>query len=120
MLVSLEGTRDVVIIGAGSLAILAFAALFIFTVVLGLTGRALLGTIKALLHDDVSPLVKSAQGTVHRVQGTATFVSETAVKPIIRVTGIVAGTQRAFSVLSGLSRRRRRAGEATDLSELEE
>jgi len=107
ILVSIEGTRDVIIIGAGALAILAFAALFIFAVVLGLAARALLSAALTLVKDDITPLVKSAQGTVQRVKGTTAFVGETAVSPIIRVYGVVAGTRRAFGVISGVAGRRR-------------
>lgn len=114
ILVSIEGTRDVIIIGAGALAILAFAALFIFAIVLGLAGRALLSALQTMVKDDMTPLVKSAQGTVQRLQGTATFVSETAVSPIIRVYGIFAGTRRAFGVLSGVANRRRGRGNPTE------
>ena len=105
----LEDWRDVIIIAAGSLTILVLLALFILTVVLGLTVRGLLGVIQTLLKDDVTPLVKSAQVTVHRVQGTTAFVGEAAVSPIIRVYGVVAGTRRAFGVLSGIASRRRAA-----------
>jgi hypothetical protein len=113
ILVSIEGTRDVVIIAAGTLAVLAFLALFIAAVVLGLASRALLSALQTLVKDDVTPLVKSAQGTVQRVQGTATFVGETAVSPIIRVYGVFAGTRRAFGVLSGVATRRRGRGNPT-------
>jgi len=114
ILVSIDGTRDVVIIAAGSLAVLAFLALFIAAVVLGLAAKALLGALQTLVKDDVTPLVKSAQGTVQRVQGTATFVSETAVSPIIRVYGVFAGARRAFGVLSGVANRRRGRGNPTE------
>jgi hypothetical protein len=109
----IEGTRDIVIIAAGSLAVLAFLAMFIAAVVLGLAARALLSAVQTLVQDDVTPLVKSAQGTVQRVQGTATFVSETTVSPIIRVYGIFAGTRRALGVLTGVANRRRRRPSAS-------
>jgi hypothetical protein len=114
ILVSIEGTRDVVIIAAGTLAVLAFFVMFVAAVVLGLAAKALLGAVQTLVKDDVTPLVKSAQGTVQRVQGTATFVSETTVSPIIRVYGVFAGTRRAIGVLSGVAGRRRRNGRTPD------
>ncbi len=110
VLVSVEGIRDIVIIAAGSLAVLAFLAMFIAAVVLGLASKALLSAVQTLVKDDVTPLVKSAQGTVLRVRGTATFVSETTVSPIIRVYGVFAGSRRALGVLTGITRRRLAAG----------
>jgi hypothetical protein len=104
--VSLEQWRDVIVIAAGSLLILLLLAAFVFTVVLGLATRLLLGTVRSLLRDEVTPLVRSVRQTVTRVQGTVTFVSDTVVKPVIRVYAIVAGARRAAGVLSGMSGRR--------------
>ncbi len=105
-LLSLQDVRDIIIIAAGSLTILVLLALFIITVVLGFTIRALLGAIQTLLREEVTPLVKSGRQTVGRIKGTATFASETAVKPIIRAYGVVAGTRRFLGVLSGVAGRR--------------
>lgn len=106
LLFSLQEVRDIIIIGAGSLMILLLFALFILTVVLGLTVKSLLGAIQSLLSEEVTPLVKSGRETVGKIKGTATFASETAVAPIIRVYGIVAGTRRFLGVLGGVAGRR--------------
>ena len=103
MSLSIETARDWVIVLSGSLSILVFLAMLIFTVILGLAARALLGTVRSLIEEDVSPLLTSARQTVQKVQGTASFVGESAASPIIRVYGIVAGTRRAIAVLSGLA-----------------
>ncbi len=108
MPLSLADVRDVVIIAAGSLTILVLLAIFITTVVLGLTARTVLGAIQTLLRDEVTPLMKSARQTAQRVQGTTAFIGETAVAPIVRVYGVVAGARRAIGVLSGVTSRRRR------------
>lgn len=106
-ILSLAGVRDVVIIAAGSIFILLLVAMFVFTVVLGLSVRALLNVVKGTLKDEVNPLLDSARLTVTRVQGTATFVSETAVSPVIRVYGAFAGAKRAAGVIAGISGRRK-------------
>jgi hypothetical protein len=108
VLLSLGDARDIIIIAAGSLLILLLLAAFIFTVVLGLATRALIGAVRALLRDEVTPLLQQARQTVRRFQGTATFISENAVGPVIRVYGIFAGTRRLFGVLSGVSGRTRK------------
>ena len=102
---SLEDWRDVIIIAAGSLMILVLLAVFIFTVVLGMATRALLGAIRSTLRDDLSPLLESAQQTIHTVQGTTAFIGETAVGPVIRVYSIVAGARRMMGVLTGITGR---------------
>lgn len=105
---NLQEGRDVVIIVAGSLTILVLLALLVLTLVLGVAARMLLSALQTLLKEEVTPLLGSARHTVQRVHGTTTFVGETAVAPIIRVYGAVAGTRRAMAVLSGLAGRRRR------------
>jgi len=104
----LDNTRDWVIIIAGSLSILLLVALLAFTAVVGLATRALLGTVRSLVNDEVTPLVDSMGQTVKQVRGTASFVSETSVRPIIRVYGVIAGTKRFVAVVSGISGRRRK------------
>jgi len=104
----LESTRDWVIIIAGSLSILLLIALLAFTAVVGLATRALLGSVRRLVNDEVTPLVDSMGNTVQQVRGTASFISETSVRPIIRVYGVIAGTRRFVGVVSGISSRRRK------------
>ncbi|MCH7488179.1 MAG: hypothetical protein IIB23_00965 [Chloroflexi bacterium] len=104
---SLDNVRDVVIIVAGSFAVLVLVAVLVFTVVLGLASRALLRTLRSVLKDDLGPLLDSAQQTVQTVRGTTTFIGEKAVSPIIRVFGVVAGARRAVGVVTGVVGRRK-------------
>lgn len=103
---SLADARDIIVIAAGSLFILVLLAVFIFTVVLGLSVRALIGAVRRMISDDVTPLLQQSRSTVHKVQGTVTFVGENAVQPVVRVSAAVAGTRRMLSVLAGISGRR--------------
>lgn len=108
MFLLIESIRDIVIIGAGVLMILTFAAMFVFTIVLGLSVRALLGVVKTLLQEEVNPLLDTTRSTLKQVQGTATFIGENAVKPVVKVYGTVAGAKRAVGVLSGIRGRRKK------------
>lgn len=105
---SLQEWRDVIIIASGSLLILVLLALFIFTVVLGLATRALLAALQTLVKGELTPLADSLRHTLYSVQGTTAFIGETAVTPVIRVYGVVAGARRAAGVLSGVARRNRK------------
>ena len=107
-LLSLQDVRDIIIIAAGSLAILILLALFVTTVVLGIAVRTLLGVIQTLLREEATPLLHSGKETLGRIKGTTTFVSEAAAGPIIRVYGLVAGARRFLGVLSGVAGRRKR------------
>ena len=106
---SLDNIRDVVIIVAGSFAVLVLVAVLVFTVVLGLASRALLSTLRSVLKDELRPLLDSAQQTVQTVRGTTSFIGEKAVSPIIRVYSVVAGARRAVGVVAGVVGRRKDA-----------
>jgi hypothetical protein len=105
---SLADWRDIIIIAGGGLMIFLFVLLIVFTFLLGTATRSLLSTIQNMLRTEVSPLLDSARQTVQNVQGTTVFVSENAVRPIIRIYGIIAAFRRAFAVLMGFVRRSRR------------
>lgn len=106
MPLNLQEWRDVIIIAAGAMMILMLLAVFIFTVVLGLATRSLLSTVQTLLKGEVTPLLDAARQTLQQVRGTTAFIGETAVSPIIRVYGIVAGARRMGAVLGGITGRR--------------
>ncbi len=102
---SLQELRDLVIVIAGSLSIVLLFVLLVATVVVAVAARMLIGTANGVLKTEVTPLIQSARQTVDNVRGTATFVSEAAVSPIIRIASIIAGIRRFLAVLARLGRR---------------
>ncbi|MCX7707487.1 MAG: hypothetical protein N2204_05730 [Anaerolineae bacterium] len=61
-----------------------------------------------LLREEVLPILNSTQETVSTVRGTATFMSDHLVQPIVKVSSYAAGARQAVNVLLG----RRRNGKA--------
>lgn len=61
-----------------------------------------------LLREEVLPILNSTQETVSTVRGTATFMSDHLVQPIVKVSSYAAGARQAVNVLFG----RRRNGKA--------
>jgi len=109
----LQEWRDIIIIATGGVMITLLTVMLIFTLVVGTAARSLLVALRTLIQSEVTPMLDSARQTLQSVQGTTTFVSESAVRPIIRVYGIIAAIRRALAVLLGLVRRggrRRRPG----------
>jgi hypothetical protein len=107
MAVNLQEVRDLVLIVAGSIAVLLLLALLAFTVIVGVATRMVLGSLQTVLKGEVTPILDSARQTLQRVEGTATFIGETAVTPVIRVYSVVIGTRRVLTVLSGVAGRRK-------------
>lgn len=102
-LLFVETFRDWVIIFMGIAVAAFFVVAMVITIVLGLLVRSLLKKSNSVLDDNLRPLLDSARSTTNQVKGTATFVSEAAVTPIIRVYGVAAGVRRAAGVIAGLT-----------------
>ena len=94
-LLFVETFRDWVIIFMGIAVAAFFVVAMVITIVLGLLVRSLLKKTSSVLDDYVRPLLDSAKSTTENVRGTANFVSDAAVTPIIRTYGVVAGVRRA-------------------------
>jgi hypothetical protein len=87
----LLAVRDVSIIYA-SMFMCVGAILFIV-----MTG--LIALIAFLIRDRIAPALEKADDTLKTVKGTATFVSESVVAPIIKVAGAAAGTRAMVQTL---------------------
>ena len=58
-----------------------------------------------MLKNEVLPILNSTQDTVGTVRGTATFVSDHLVQPVVTVASYTAGARRAINTLLGLTGR---------------
>ncbi|MDQ2683023.1 MAG: hypothetical protein M3Y37_05810 [Chloroflexota bacterium] len=88
---SLERLRDI--------AVILIVLLSLVTVILLAGITAVLGFLAWQLKDRVIPLMEELTGTARRLRGTAEFMSEEAVKPILTVAGgyaKVRGTMRSM------------------------
>ncbi len=90
----LVGVRDTAIIYA-SMFMCVGAILFIVM-------TALLAFIAFAIRDHIVPALQKVDDTAKTVKGTATFVSESVVSPIIKVAGAAAG---ARAMVQSLARR---------------
>jgi len=81
---------------------LAIVLLALESVVIGVLLCILLIQVRKLvklLRDEVKPILDSANETAATVQGTAGFVSENVVQPVIKVKSYAAGTMQALRTL---------------------
>jgi hypothetical protein len=95
--------RDWVIIVMGVAVAAFFAVGLVMMLVLGLLARSIMKKTSGILDDGVKPLLESAKETASNVKGTASYVSDAAVQPIVRTYGVVAGVRRAAAVITGLT-----------------
>jgi hypothetical protein len=54
-----------------------------------------------MLREEVLPILNSTQETVSTVRGTATFMSDHLVQPVVKISSYAAGARRAVSTLFG-------------------
>jgi len=81
------------------LAIIVFA-------LLGIGAALLFIAVNIMVMRKVLPLLDAAKGTLGNIRGTSSFVSETVVKPVIKVVSFAFGVRKAAEVIVGLSRRK--------------
>jgi len=94
---ALERFRDI--------AIIFIVLLFLITIVLLAAIVAALGYLTFQIKDRVIPLLEELNGTVRRMRGTADFVTEEAVKPIIGVAGTYARIRVMTKTVTGRNKK---------------
>jgi len=94
---ALERFRDI--------AIIFIVLLSGITVILLAAVVAALGYLAFQIKDRVIPMLEELTGTVKRMRGTAEFVSEEAVKPIIGVAGTYARIRTMTKTVTGRNKR---------------
>ncbi len=82
---------------------LAIILLAIESLIIGVVLIVLIWEVRNLtkfLREEIKPILESADETVRTVRGTTTFVSETVVKPVVRVSSVASGVLQALRILS--------------------
>ena len=83
--------RDVFIIFMALKSIVIGAALVILIVQLA--------TLINLLQNELKPIIKSTNETVHTLRGTVVFISDNLTEPIIRLNSALAGMKHVLDLL---------------------
>lgn len=87
---------------------LLFLVTIFFTVVLGYLSTSTVLRTRRLLKNNVQPALENVRGTTETVRGTVTFVSDNAVRPVVKVYGAAAGARRFVSVVARFTGRKER------------
>ena len=105
LLSTLEDIRDIIIIIYGVLGILFLLIATVVVAMVGFTVKNLINNVRGMLDDTVKPAVNSIKDTAETVRGTTEFVGQSAVSPIVKAYGTVAGVRKGMSVFAGLKRK---------------
>jgi len=90
----MEQVRDVAII------VLAVESIVVGVLIAILTIQVY--RLVKMLREEVAPILEATQETVGTGKGTATFLSNNVVSPVVTVAGYVSGVRRAAKALLGL------------------
>ena len=85
--------RDVAIIVLALESIIAGILLAILTIQVS--------RLVKMLREEIKPMLEATQETVGTVKGTATFLSEHVVSPVVSVASTVSGLRQAAKTLAG-------------------
>ena len=80
------------------------------TIVIGVLLAVLLIQVVRLirmLREEVVPILRSTQETLGTVRGTATFVSDKVIQPVVKVSSVTAGVRQAVRTLVNRGSRRK-------------
>lgn len=106
LLVIREELRDWFIIAYTALGALLFFVAIFFTIVIGLLSTGTVLRTRRILKDNIQPTLENVRQTTENVRGTVAFVSDYAVKPVVKAYGAAAGARRFVAVITRMSRKR--------------
>lgn len=100
-----EEWRDLFIMMFMVAGTLLFLLGIIMTLVSGFLGVNILNRVRGILKHNVQPAAQNVRETTENVKGTVEFVSDNAVKPVVKAYGVAAGARRFAGVAAKVAGR---------------
>jgi hypothetical protein len=100
-----EEWRDLFIMMFMAAGTLLFLLGIIFTLITGFMGMGIFGRVRKILKENVQPAAANVRETTETVKGTVSFVSDNAVKPVVKAYGVAAGARRFVGVAAKVAGR---------------
>jgi len=104
---TMEEWRDLFIMVFCAIGILAFLVVTILAIVTGFLGIFTVNSTRRVVSSNLGPALENVRETTSTVRGTVSFVSDNAVKPIVRAYSAYAGARKFVSVMVRITRGRR-------------
>ena len=101
-----EEWRDVIIMSFMVAGTLLFLVGIAFTLILGFLSTSTVLRTRKMLKVNVQPALENVRETSETVRGTVTFVSDNAVKPVVKVYGAAAGARRFVAVVARFTQKK--------------
>jgi hypothetical protein len=107
---SVEDVRDYSIIAYCIAGTVAFVFILIVTLASGWMSMNILGRIRGILKNNVQPATENVKATTENIRGTVSYISDTAVKPVVTVYGVAAGARRFVGVVTRVTGKKKGQG----------
>ena len=106
-LISLQDARDWALIVSAVVGTITFLTIFIVTFVSGFLTWGILRRVRSILKDNVQPAATNVKETTQNIRGTVSYISDTAVKPVVTAYGVAAGARRFVGVVTRVAGRKK-------------
>lgn len=103
---SVQEVRDYSLIVFCIAGVIAFVLIILSTLVTIFLSWNILGRIKKILKENVQPATANVRETTQNLKGTVAYISDNAVKPIVKVYGAAAGARQFAKVVSRFSKKK--------------
>ena len=102
--VDIQHARDIAILAFTGIGAFLFLVALVFTLLIGWGSFRTVNKARSILSNSVQPTLENVRVTSENVRGTVGFISDNAVKPVVRVYSTYAGARRFVSVLVKFTR----------------
>ena len=99
-----EEWRDLFIMCFMVAGTLLFLVTTVLTIVVGVLSTGAVMRARQILKINVQPAMENVRETTSTIRGTVSFVSDNAVKPVVKVYGVAAGARRFIAVVGRFTR----------------
>jgi hypothetical protein len=97
---SVETVRDYSLIAFCIAGVIAFVLIIVASLVTTFLSWNILGRIKKILKENIQPATVNVRETTQNLKGTVSYISDNAVKPVVKVYGVAAGARQFVKVVS--------------------
>src|SRR6185295_2890031 len=79
---------------------IAFLMIILTTMITAFLSWNILGRIKKILKENIQPATVNVRETTQNLKGTVSYISDNAVKPVVKVYGAAAGARQFVKVVA--------------------
>ena len=104
-----EEWRDLFIMAFCAAAIIALLVIIFVTAASGFLTIGILRRIRKILKENLQPTTANIRDTTQNLKGTVSYISDTAVRPVVSAYGMAAGAKRFVGVVTKVAGRNKKA-----------